>query len=352
VWRFGFAGVGRFDILLAGDRALARTLTPDGDGPGAELMGAPEASVVRELAEGDEFDVMLRHAVDPGSVVASVTLGVDRPRRPADEELAAAVDLAARSDIAIVVVGTTERVESEGYDRRTLALPDGQDELVRAVVAANPRTVVVVNSGGPVLMPWRDDVGALLLTWFGGQELGAALAAVLLGELEPGGRLPTTWAATEADVPVLSTTPVDGALAYTEGVHIGYRAWLRSGAVPAYPFGHGLGYTTWEYLELISSTVDTFTVRLRNSGARTGKEVAQLYASRPDSTIDRPVQWLIGFAVVTAEPGETVDATITVSPRAWQHWSDTGWTTEPGSFTVRAGRSVTDLPLTVSVSVG
>jgi beta-glucosidase len=351
-WRFGFAGVGRFDIALAGEPALAETLTPGGHGPGSELMGAPEASVARELAEGEEFDVLLRHAVDPGSVVAAVTLGVDRPRRPADVDLAAAVDAARRSDVAVVVVGTTERVESEGYDRRSLALPDGQDDLVRAVVAANPRTVVVVNSGGPVLMPWRDDVGALLLTWFGGQELGTALAAVLLGELEPGGRLPTTWPATEADVPVLSTTPVDGALPYDEGVHVGYKAWLRSGTTPAYPFGHGLGYTTWEYLELTSSTVDRFEVHLRNSGTRTGKEVVQLYGSRPDTAIDRPVRWLIGFAVVTAAPGDTVTATITVAPKAWQHWADTGWTTEPGRFTVSAGRSVTDLPLTADISVG
>jgi beta-glucosidase len=262
------------------------------------------------------------------------------------------VDLARDADLAIVVVGTTERVESEGFDRASLALPDGQDDLVRAVLAVNPRTVVVVNSGGPVLLPWRDDVGALLLTWFGGQELGSALAAVLLGELEPGGRLPTTWPAAETDVPVLSTTPTDGALPYTEGVHVGYRAWLRAGVAPAFPFGFGLGYTTWDYLEL--TTVDgygEFTVRVRNSGPRAGKEVVQLYASRESSAVDRPVRWLIGFAVVTAAAGAEATATVTVAPRAWQHWSeqDGGWRTEPGGFTVFAGRSVEDLPLHMEV---
>jgi beta-glucosidase len=359
-WEFGFAGVGRFDIHLGGETVLAETLAPHDGGPGADLMGTPEAVATRRLADGDEFDLMLRHAVDPGSVVAAVTLGVRRPGPSADVALAAAVDVAAASDVAVVVVGTTERVESEGYDRRSLALPDGQDELVRAVVAANPRTVVVVNSGGPVLMPWRDDVGALLLTWFGGQELGTALASVLLGAEEPGGRLPTTWPSEEADVPVLSTTPVDGALPYAEGVHIGYRAWLRSDVAPAFPFGHGLGYTTWDHLTLSgpsSATVDTpvtFSVRLRNSGDRAGKEVVQLYASRPDSEIDRPVRWLIGFAVVTADPGAEVTATITVAPRAWQHWStgDHAWCTEAGGFTVSAGRSVVDLPLTTTVTVG
>ena len=144
--------------------------------------------------------------------------------------------------MALVVVGTNSIVESEGYDRGSLSLPGRQDDLVRAVVAANPRTVVLVNAGAPVLMPWRDEVAALLIGWFGGQEFGNAVADVLLGAAEPGGRLPTTWPADEADVPVLSTTPVDGVLEYTEGIHIGYRAWLKQDTAPAYWFGAGRGY--------------------------------------------------------------------------------------------------------------
>ena len=127
----------------------------------------------------------------------------------------------------VVVVGTTNEVESEGFDRTTLALPGRQDELVRRVAAANPRTVVVVNAGSPVELPWADEVAAILLTWFPGQEAGYALADVLTGAAEPGGRMPTTWPVQMADCPVLDTTPVDGALAYTEGVFIGYRAWDR-----------------------------------------------------------------------------------------------------------------------------
>src|SRR5690606_18788958 len=170
-----------------------------------------------------------------------------------------AVAAAREADVAIVVVGTTERVESEGFDRTTLPLPGRQDALVRAVPAANPRTVGVVNAGAPVLLPWRDDVAAVLLSWFGGPDMSHALADVLLGAVEPGGRLPTTWPAAEADVPVLSTTPVDKRLPYTEGIHIGYRAWLRAGTTPAYPFGHGLGYTTWAYEDV---TVDGLTARV------------------------------------------------------------------------------------------
>lgn len=336
-WRFAASAVGRVELTVAGEQALAETLSP-ADGA---LQGGSQASVPWRLGSGDEVDLELRHQLDPHTVV-SLALGVQRPRRSAEDELAAAVELARAADVAVVVVGTTERVESEGLDRRTLALPDGQDDLVRAVAAANPRTVVVVNSGGPVALPWRDEVGAVLLSWFGGQELGSALAAVLLGEREPGGRLPTSWPVDDANV--LSTTPTDGALRYAEGLRVGY----RSGAPAAYPFGFGLGYTTWDYRRLDQLSADTFAVRLRNSGPRRGKEVVQLYASREDGSVPRPVLWLIGFTVVTADPGTEVTAEITVRPRAWQHWTDAGWQVEPGTFTVSAGSSVVDLPLRTS----
>ena len=156
---------------------------------------------------------------------------------PTDEEIAAAVALAASSDVAVVVVGTTAEVESEGFDRASLALPGRQDELVRRVIAANPRTVVVVDSGAPVLLPWARDASAVLLTWFGGQEFGHALADVLLGEAEPGGRLPTTSPASEAGLP--STQPDHGVLTYHEGLFIGYRAYDRDGRIPLFPFGRG-----------------------------------------------------------------------------------------------------------------
>ncbi|HEX3649410.1 MAG TPA: glycoside hydrolase family 3 C-terminal domain-containing protein [Pseudonocardiaceae bacterium] len=333
-WRFGVSAAGRVELDLAGVTVLDEELVNRTSGG---LGGAPEVSVTRTLAEGAEVDVELRFHTHPESAFANLTLGVDRPHREPEVDLAAAVGLARSSDVAVVVVGTTEQVESEGYDRRTLVLPGGQDELVRAVTEANPRTVVVLNVGAPVLLPWRDDVGALVLSWFGGQEVGDALADVLTGAREPGGRLPTTWPQIEDGV--LTTTPTDGALAYTEGVRLGY----RTGAVGAYPFGHGVGYTTWEYLSL-DAVPDGFAVRLRNTGSRAGKEVVQVYGSRVDSAVARPVRWLVGFATVTAQPGEEVTATVAVAPRAWQHW-DSGWRTEPGTFTVSAGGSSVHLPL-------
>lgn len=337
-WRIGAVGVGRFTLEIDGNTMLATTLTGDRRHPG-------EDTIEHELAEGDGIDVRLTHHLAPGSTVVGVRLGAERPYR--DDELDAAVEAARRADVAIVVVGTTEFDESEGFDRTTIALPGDQDALVTAIAAANRRTVVVVNSGGPVLMPWRDDVGAVLLTWFGGQAMGTALADVLLGRREPGGRLPTSWPADESAV--LPTTPTNGVLHYTEGLHIGYR---REQAL-AYPFGHGLGYTVWQYVDVRTTVDNDVLVRLRNVGERAGKEVVQVYLSRPDSEIERPRLWLAGFAVVTAEAGADITATIHLDARAWRHWSvdEHAWATERGTYVVSAGHSVVDLPLRTELVV-
>jgi beta-glucosidase len=217
------------------------------------------------------------------------------------------------------------------------------------VAAANPRTVVVVNSGAPVLLPWVDEVAAVLVSWFPGQEFGNALADVLTGKVEPGGRLPVTWPSSEEGLP--SVMPVNGELPYDEGLLIGYRWYLATGRTPLFPFGHGLGYTTWAY-EAMSVDGDTVTVRVRNTGNRPGREVAQLYASRPDSSLERVPRWLVGSAVVDAAAGEVANAAITVGRRNFRHWdsSDHGWMVEPGTYQLHAGRSVVDLPLTGEIS--
>ncbi|MFE3099587.1 beta-glucosidase [Nocardia tengchongensis] len=348
-WRIGFAGVGALSLTLDGEQVLDETVLPDGADPVEMLLNPPQRFVTRTLAEGEEVEVLVRMAPGGGFPAMGITCAVGRPRRSDDEEFAAAIELACTSDVAVVVVGTTEQIESEGFDRTTLRLPGRQDELVAAVAAANPRTVVVVNSGSPVEMPWRDDVAAVLLTWFPGQEFGSALADVLTGAAEPGGRLPTTWPKTIDDVPVLNTKPEpDHALPYSEGIHIGYRAWLKSGVAPAYPFGHGLGYTTWELDELRVSG-RTATVTVRNTGARAGRQVVQAYLSRPGSAVDRPVRWLAGFAVVEAGAGESVTATVELPKRSFEHWTEQGWVVEPGSFTLHVGTSVTALPLTAEI---
>jgi beta-glucosidase len=247
-------------------------------------------------------------------------------------------------------------VESEGFDRSDLDLPGRQDELVRAVVAANPRTIVIVNSGSPVLLPWRDEVQAILLTYFGGQEYGNALADMLFGQAEPGGRLPTTWPKELTDVPVLDVTPENGILRYDEGIHIGYKAWLKAGTEPAYEFGFGLGYTEWELADLtvaptVSAEADGWlSLSVTNTGDRAGKQVVQVYLSRTDSTVDRPVLWLAGFAAVTLEAGASAVVELALPARAFANWAD-GWQYEPGTFAVHVGTSVTQTPLEGSVAL-
>lgn len=356
---FGTRGTGSF-ALTVDDRPLF-----DGTqdrAPGTDPLGAffnePVERGRLPLTEGAPVRVSLSHRPGPGTghPLKGVAFSLVHlaPLRDPDELIAEAVEAARSADTAIVVVGTTERVESEGFDRTDLKLPGHQDALVHAVAAVNPRTVVVVNSGSPVELPWRNEVAAVLLSWFPGQEAGHALADVLRGQEEPGGRLPTTWPVALADVPVSATTPTNGELPYTEGVFIGYRAWEKAGTAPAYAFGHGLGYTTWEY-ENVSATPDAVTVRVRNTGSRPGSDTVQIYlapAPAPDAP-ERPARWLAGFARVTAAPGGSVEVTVPVETRAYQVWDEEayGWKTVPGTYEVQAARSLADVRATTTVDI-
>jgi beta-glucosidase len=353
----GVAGVGLFRLEADGAVLVDEDIPREpGSDPFSAFLDPPERSAQVDLDPDCEVTLRLRHTITPGAMLASLVLGIAAARLDPEEELARAVEAAAGADVAIVVVGTTEAIESEGFDRRDLALPGAQDELVRRVAAANPRTVVVVNAGAPVLLPWRDEAAAVLLTWFGGQEFGAALAAVLLGDAEPRGRLPTTWPAREEDVPVLSTHPVDGAIEYREGLHIGYRAWARGDAAPAYPFGHGLGYTTWDYTSVHVAAPPSpevparVSIALRNTGPRRGHAVVQAYLSRSDSAVERPTLWLAGFAVVAADSGEETHVALELPARQFAHWAgEHGWVVEGGTFELRVGSSATEHPLRASI---
>ncbi|MFA1549525.1 glycoside hydrolase family 3 protein [Actinomadura chokoriensis] len=320
VHTFAIAGVGEFELRVGETRAAA-TLTPGQGDPVEALLRPPEHRVEVELDAGVPVPVELHHTHAPGRFGTAFGIGHHEPHPSEDGALAAAVAAARDADAAAVVVGTNDDVESEGFDRTSLTLPGRQDELVSAVAAANPRTIVVVNAGAPVLMPWRDEVAAVLWAWLPGQEGGDAIADVLTGAAEPGGRLPTTFPASHDGV--LSPIPAgDGSLDYAEGTAIGYRHYAP-GQV-AYPFGHGLGYTTWEYGALtVSGGVAEVTVQ--NTGSRAGREVVQCYA-----TADGTVR-LAGFAVAEAAPGEAVAVRIALDERL------------PVPCALRAGRSVTDL---------
>ena len=315
----GGAGVGRMTLALDGRPAFDEHLRLP---PGADLaeahMRPPQHGAPVHLEAGQTVDAALRFTPDEDRFIA-LQLAFEPPHPPDDEALAGAVAAARAADVAVVVVGTTEEDESEGIDRTSLALPGRQDELVRAVAAANPRTVVVVASGAPVLLPWADDVPAVLLAWFAGQELGGALADVLLGDAEPGGRLPTTWPLTEEHLP--SPVPLGGVLDYAEGLAVGYRDPQRD---VRFPFGHGLGYTTWDY-EALAPGDGTVAVTVRNTGARPGREVVQVFGRGR----------LVAFGIAAAGPGEAVTVTLALPDRALADWDP-----DAHAFVVPAGEEI------------
>lgn len=350
---FGIKGLGAFTLTVDGTTYFDDTQRTDKDDPFEAFFGAPVPRAQAELTAGEPVEVSLTHVVTlPEGIpmkVVGFSLAHQEPQRDADELIAEAVEAARAADTAVVVVATTDRVESEGFDRKDLRLPGRQDELVHAVAAANPNTVVVVNSGSPVELPWRDEVAAVLLSWFPGQEGGAALADVLTGAHEPGGRLPSTWGSF-ADAPVTQVIPADGELPYREGVFIGYSAWEKAGKTPSYAFGHGLGYTDWTY-ESIEVDGTTATIRLRNTGERAGREVVQVYLAPVEADAERPARRLAGFAGVEAGPGDSVEAVVELPRRAFEIWDENArsWAYVKGSYEVRAGRSLIDCRLSTII---
>jgi beta-glucosidase len=389
-WRFSVIGLGAVSLTADGRPLLDTYVTPESRDPTYVHVTPPFRTASQRVGAGRELLLTATRRWEAGHGQA-VALAADPPRRDEDALIAEAVEAARGADTAIVVVGTTDEIESEGFDRGSLALPGRQDELVAAVAAANPRTVVIVNSGGPVELPWRESAPSLLLCWFPGQEAGHGLADVLFGRAEPGGRLPTTWGALSHPSLLPSTTPTDGVLRYDEGPYIGHRAWRRAGAEPAYWFGHGLGYTGWAYEDLeVTAAAEPAPaepapaepapapapasdlapvpaaepalavgvhatnlpaalarVTVRNTGTRPGREVVQLYLTTGPDAYDDGGPRLAGYAAVRADPGERAVAEIRVAARAFQYWSTRhgGWQPRPGPYTLHAGPSSARQPL-------
>jgi beta-glucosidase len=354
----GAAGVGRLALAVDGEM-IADVETPVPADP-VETMTRPGQVLGGVwLTAGQEAVVRLdfRPSADAEGPLA-VRLGIVASP---DEEAALddAVRAAAAADVAVLVVGSAETTESEGFDRETLRLPGRQDELIERVSAANPRTVVVVNAGMPVLMPWASQVAAVLYAWLPGQAMGEALADVLLGRAEPGGRLPVTMPVREADCPVLRAVPVEGRLGYDEGLLIGYRGYDAAGTAPLFPFGHGLGYTTWSYelleagaLVLAAGADLRISVTVRNTGDRPGSEVVEAYVAGPE-THGRPVRVLGAFGRVAAGPGELARVTLTLPARVFGRYDEqtAQWIWPSGEFTVAVGRSSRDLRLHAAVAL-
>ena len=261
----------------------------------------------------------------------------------------AAVALARKSDVAVVVVGLDPTLESEGFDRASFDLPAEQESLIAAVAAANPHTAVVITAGSPVGMTkWIAKVPAVLDAWYGGQEVGHAIADVLFGAVNPSGKLPVTFPKQLQDVPAMRNYPGENLhVTYAEGIYVGYRGFDKNNIEPLFPFGHGLSYTTFEYtgLQLRRSTDDrslsSVSFTLRNTGRRAGAEVAQLYIHDPHSHADRPPKELKGFRRVVLNPGQSQTVTFPLDRQALAYYDPArhDWVTEPGRFEVLVASS-------------
>jgi beta-glucosidase len=331
VHRFSLTCVGRARLFVDGALVVDAWSPERGD----SYFGFGSAEVAGELAleAGRPALLVVEHAKEAPGVGG---LRVGHHVAPAGDPVGEAAELARSADAAVVVIGLDAEWESEGGDRASLALPGRQDELVAAVCAAQPKTAVVMNAGAPALMPWADAAPAIVWAWYGGQEAGTAVADVLLGASDPGGRLPTTLPARLDDVACHARRDAavypgrGGKVRYAEGVFLGYRHFDAHRIAPRFPFGHGLSYARFEYGPLALDG-DAVRVAVRNAGERAGSEVVQLYAAPVGAGPAHPPQQLAAFAKLDLVPGESRVVTLRPDPRVFS--------AGPGLYELRAGRS-------------
>ena len=353
-WDFGLVATATAQLYRDDALLLDTAAAPPGEGFFG--MGSEEVTAAVELVEGRACTLTVEVRVDNEAMpVAAVSFG--GAFRPPGDSVAAAADAARAADVALVVVGTDGRWESEGTDRSTLRLPGDQDALVSAVAVANPRTVVVVNSGAPVEMPWADDVLGIIQVWYPGQEGGTAIADVLFGDVDASGRLPTTFPVRLEDTPAFPFYPGDGqTLHYGEGLMVGYRHYDTRGVVPRFCFGHGLSYTTFAYGALTLERAGTDVVvefDLTNTGQRRGAEVAQVYVRRPRSRVERADKDLKAFEKVWLDPGESARVRLLLPEQSLRHWDETEgrWAVERGEAAILVGASSRDIRLSATTNL-
>jgi beta-glucosidase len=382
--RFTLTEVGRARLFVDGRLLIDGT---DGSRPrGSSFFGAGRVELAAEveLSAGQPTSVVVEYYSDGPAPLTGFRVG--GAARPPSDLMQRAEELAAASDAVVLVVGTTHEWESEGFDRDSLHLPAGQDDLIARIQARNPRTVVVVNSGAPVGMAWADQVPAILQGWFGGQEMGGALADVLVGVTEPAGRLPVTIPASIELTPAFGNFPGDGdSIVYGERLLVGYRWYESRGLAVQFPFGHGLSYTTfvlgqptlskpgWSAGEVLE-----VSLTVTNTGSQAGSEVIQCYVEPPRGRTQRPTRELKGFSKVHLRPGERTSVTIRLDGRSFGHWhaddaaraelldrlpmpflahrspssgQPAGWRVERGTYVLHLGRSSADIAWMLAVEV-
>jgi beta-glucosidase len=343
----GVRGIGEWTLSYGDETyAFATALLP-GESREVGFMAPPSWTQVVEAAPGRILVAQL--VISERISLAGVVV---QPVAPPDEQLITEAAQAARdAEPAVVVVGLTAEQETEAVDKTTLALPGRQDDLVRAVATVARRTVVLINSATPVLMPWLDQVDAVLWIGLPGQEGGDAVADVLLGKAEPTGRLVTTFPVADGDGPAWNVTPQDGALDYAEGSQVGYRGWYGSRVEPAFWFGAGLGWGVWDYRsaeQLRDRDGESVSVVLANIAERPSSEVVQVYW-RPEGSA--PVR-LVGYAVADeVVPGEERMVTVACDPRAFRLWNEAAsdWDV-PSGGTLLIARGLGDIRLEIARS--
>jgi beta-glucosidase len=314
-------------------------------------FGTTEVQAGIEMKAGQTYRLRLEYNNQDVPFFAAFRLGYLPP--VAEDAIERAAKLAAQSDIALVFVGTNGDWESEGHDRADLELPGEQAALIERVAAANPNTVVVLQTGSPITMPWLEKVAGVIQAWFPGQECGNAIADVLFGAVNPSGKLTQTYPLRLQDNPAFINYPGEnGHVRYGEGIFVGYRYYDKKDVAPLFPFGFGLSYSSFSYKNLRLSTDVlepnqrlSVSVDVTNTGKYSGQEIVQLYVHDVECSVSRPPKELKGFAKVLLEPGETKTVTLHLEREALAYWDDVQhtWVAEAGEFEVLIGSSSQDI---------
>jgi beta-glucosidase len=331
---------------------------------GGEIFGlaSREYRGAIELESGRPYRVTVENRTPMGGSpvgLKTLRLGIGAPTSDAD--LDSAVRLAAEADVALVCVGLSGEWDTEGMDRAHMDLPGRQDELVRRIAAANPNTIVILQSGGPLTLPWVDAVAAVVQAWYPGQECGNAIADVLFGTVNPSGRLPQSWPVTLANNPATLSYPGErGVVKYREGIYAGYRFYDTMQYEPLFAFGHGLSYTAFAFGDIRVSANEiapgerlTVEVEVTNTGDCSGAEVVQLYVRDVESELPRPDKELKAFGRIELAPGDSGTVSMTVDMRSFAYFDDlrNAWIAEPGSFELLVGSSSRDIRICTAVTL-
>ena len=309
-----------------------------------------------KLEGGKTYPIKIEYYWKGNRRFRSLSFGYQPPH--AKDMIAEAVKLAKSCDVVVLVASLNREWEAEGFDRLDMKLPGAQNELIERVAKANKNTIVVLNAGSAAEMPWIDKVPAVLQLWYDSQEQGNALADILFGDVNPSGKLPTTFPVRLQDNPAYTNYPGEnGKVRYGEGIFVGYRYYDKKELAPLFPFGHGLSYATFKYSNLRLSAKSLtpnellkVRVDMTNTGKVAGKEVVQLYVRDVKSTVARPEKELKAFAKVELAPKQTKTVTFTLDREAFWYFDITknAWTTEPGDFEILVGSSSRDIRLSES----